>query len=70
MGTITNHRENGFEEARLTCSGLTLPKEQRKKGWKGLFYLPPSVHPWKCDHILETEDGFQHIAETTSVAAT
>jgi len=70
--TMANHPENGFAEVGSTCSGLNLPMEKAKgkKRRAGLFYLPPSVHPWKCDHIFETEDGFQHIIETTSIAAT
>ncbi len=71
MATMTNHRKNSFEETQTTCSGLNLPKEKEegKKRRIGLFYLPPSVHPWKCDHIFETEDGYRHIVDTTSIAA-
>ena len=62
MTTMANHRE--------TCSGLNLPekKGKGKKGWKGLFYLPPSVYPLKCDHVFETEDGYRHIVDTVSIA--
>ena len=72
MATMTDHRENSFEVARPTCSGLNLPleKEQGKKRRAGIFYLPSSVHPWKCDHVFETEDGYQHIVDMTSFAAT
>lgn len=72
MATMTNHHENGFAEVGSTCSGLNLPmeKEKGKKRRAGLFYLPPSVHPWRCDHIFETDDGYQHIVDTTSIAAT
>ncbi len=71
MVTMTNHRENGFAEAGSTCSGLNLPMEkgEGKKRRPGLFYLPSSVHPWKCDHVFETEDGYQHIVDTMSIAA-
>ncbi len=72
MPNMTHHLENDFAEATLTCSGLNLPKkkEEGKKGWKGLFYLPPSVYPLKCDHVFETEDGYRHIVDTMSISAT
>lgn len=72
MATITDHRENSFGEAGSTCSGLNLPpeKERGKKRRAGLFYLPSSVHLWKCDHVFETEDGYRHIVDATSIAAT
>jgi len=68
MANMNHHRKNYFGEDRLTCSGLNLPKkkEEGKKRWEGLFYLPPSVCPLKCDHVFETEDGYRHIGDTTS----
>ncbi len=71
MATSTNRRENGFRSAGRTCSGvnLAMEKEKGKKRRTGLFYIPSSVHSWKCDHIFETEDGYQHIDDTTSFGA-
>ncbi len=62
--------ENKMEEGALSCSDLNLPagREKVKKGWTGLFYLPRSESPWKCDHVYETEDGYRHIGETTSIS--
>ncbi len=71
MANVTKRRENGLQEAGRTCSGLslTMDKDEGKKRRAGLFYLPPSVHAWKCDHIFETEKGYKHIVDTTSFSA-
>ncbi len=71
MATLTNRRKDGFQKTKQTCSGLslTMEKDERKKRRAGLFFIPASVHSWKCDHIFETEDGYQHIVDTTSFGA-
>ena len=58
------------EKGAFSCSELNLPAEKAKskRGWTGLFYLPRSESPWKCDHVFETEDGYRHIDETTSIS--
>ncbi len=71
MATLTNRRKKDFKETRRTCSGLnlTMAKDEKKKRRTGLFFIPASAHSWKCDHIFETEDGYQHIDDTTSFGA-
>jgi len=71
MATLTNRRENGLQEAGRSCSGLslTMEKDEGKKRRAGLFYLPSAVHPWRCDHVFETKDGYRHIVDTTSFGA-
>ncbi len=71
MANVTNRREEGVQEANRTCSDLNLVMEKgkEKKRREGLFYLPSSVHSWRCDHIFETEDGYQHIVDTTTFGA-
>ncbi len=71
MATLANRREDNSEKAGRTCSGVNLAmgKDEGKKRRAGLFFIPPSVHSWSCDHIFETEDGYQHIVDTTSFGA-
>ncbi len=71
MATLINRRKNDVQEAERTCSGLnlTMEKAEGKKRRTGLFFIPASIHSWKCDHIFETEDGHQHIVDTTSYGA-
>ena len=70
MKKRVDSHENKIEKTVLSCSGLNLSEgsERGKKGWAGLFYLPRSVSPWKCDHVFETEDGYRHIGDTTSIS--
>jgi hypothetical protein len=70
MNKRVNSHKNKIEKAALSCLGFNLSegRERGKKGWTGLFYLPRSVSPWKCDHVFETEDGYRHIGDTTSIS--
>lgn len=71
MAIVKDRRKNVFPKTGSTCSGLNLPmeKEKGKRRRTGLFYVPSSVHSWKCDHIFETEGGYRHIVDTTSFGA-
>ncbi len=71
MASVTNRREKDVQQVKRTCSGLnlTMEKDKGNKRRAGLFYLPSPVHSWKCDHIFETEEGYQHIVDTTSFGA-
>ncbi len=64
------HDGENYFSAPMSCPGSNVAVKKEKGGmlWTGLFYVPQSVHPWKCGHIFETRDGYRHIGDMTSIS--